>query len=210
MTAILKRRDRGDQAGRANRAEPDRHAAARGQCQVWRLIYVWNLDMAEKIRRTLDGVLDAEHISGGTNEPGETPVTGAAAPRRRCRSLQIKAGCLSAAAWRESRSVGQPSSPGFRGSILHADPPAQGVKFARRNTIYVTWLPGHLEMQRLISIPKTGFVASVPFLFRLVGSIGGGWLTDLLTKRDSRGDGAGNVRGSGDGEQLHRGRRPYQ
>ena len=38
-------------------------------------------------------------------------------------------------------------------------------------------------MQRHISIPKTGFVASVPFLFGLVGSIGGGWLADLLTKR---------------------------
>src|SRR5579872_2872396 len=29
---------------------------------------------------------------------------------------------------------GQPIRSGFRGSILDADPPAQGVKFARRNT----------------------------------------------------------------------------
>ena len=49
--------------------------------------------------------------------------------------------------------------------------------------LFITWLPGYLEMQRHISIPKTGFVASVPFLFGLVGSIGGGWLADLLTKR---------------------------
>ncbi len=49
--------------------------------------------------------------------------------------------------------------------------------------LFITWLPGYLEMQRHISIPKTGFVASVPFLFGLVGSVGGGWLADRLTKR---------------------------
>ncbi len=34
-----------------------------------------------------------------------------------------------------------------------------------------------------MSIPKTGFVASVPFLFGLVGSILGGFLADRLTVR---------------------------
>jgi cyanate permease len=85
--------------------------------------------------------------------------------------------------------------------------------------LFITWLPGYLEMQRHISIPKTGFVASAPFLFGLVGSIGGaGWPTCDQARHDGdrqpqaaddrgcRGDGAGNVRGSGDGEQLHRGR----
>jgi sugar phosphate permease len=49
--------------------------------------------------------------------------------------------------------------------------------------LFITWLPGYLEMQRHMSIPKTGFVASVPFLFGLVGSIAGGWLADRLTSR---------------------------
>jgi MFS family permease len=34
-----------------------------------------------------------------------------------------------------------------------------------------------------MSIPKTGFVASVPFLFGLIGSIAGGYLADRLTRR---------------------------
>jgi MFS family permease len=49
--------------------------------------------------------------------------------------------------------------------------------------LFITWLPGYLEMQRHITIAKTGFVAAVPFLFGLVGSVGGGWLADRLTKR---------------------------
>lgn len=49
--------------------------------------------------------------------------------------------------------------------------------------LFIAWLPGYLEMQRHMSIPKTGFVASVPFLFGLVGSILGGFLADRLTTR---------------------------
>jgi MFS family permease len=49
--------------------------------------------------------------------------------------------------------------------------------------LFIAWLPGYLEMQRHMSIPKTGFVASVPFLFGLVGSILGGYLADRLTAR---------------------------
>jgi MFS family permease len=49
--------------------------------------------------------------------------------------------------------------------------------------LFIAWLPGYLEMQRHMSIPKTGFVASVPFLFGLVGSILGGYLADRLTSR---------------------------
>ena len=49
--------------------------------------------------------------------------------------------------------------------------------------LFIAWLPGYLEMQRHMSIPKTGFVASVPFLFGLVGSIIGGYIADRLTAR---------------------------
>ena len=49
--------------------------------------------------------------------------------------------------------------------------------------LFIAWLPGYLEIQRHMSIPKTGFVASVPFLFGLVGSIMGGWLADRLSRR---------------------------
>ncbi len=49
--------------------------------------------------------------------------------------------------------------------------------------LFITWLPGYLEIQRHMSIPKTGFVASVPFLFGLVGSVLVGWFADRLTKQ---------------------------
>ena len=49
--------------------------------------------------------------------------------------------------------------------------------------LFIAWLPGYLEIQRHMSISKTGFVASVPFLFGLVGSILGGYLADRLTSR---------------------------
>jgi MFS family permease len=41
--------------------------------------------------------------------------------------------------------------------------------------LFIAWLPGYLELQRHMSIPKTGFIASIPFVCGLVGSIPGGW-----------------------------------
>jgi sugar phosphate permease len=49
--------------------------------------------------------------------------------------------------------------------------------------LYLAWLPGYLEIQRHMSIPKTGIVAAIPFAFGVVGSIGGGWIADRLMRR---------------------------
>ncbi len=49
--------------------------------------------------------------------------------------------------------------------------------------IYNTWLPGYLEMERHISIAHTGWVAAVPYLFGVVGSLFGGRLADWLVTR---------------------------
>lgn len=48
--------------------------------------------------------------------------------------------------------------------------------------LYLAWLPGYLEIQRHMSVPKTGFVAAIPFAFGVVGSIGGGWIADRLMR----------------------------
>lgn len=48
--------------------------------------------------------------------------------------------------------------------------------------LYLAWLPGYLEIQRHMSIPKTGFIAAVPFAFGVVGSVGGGWIADRLMR----------------------------
>jgi sugar phosphate permease len=50
------------------------------------------------------------------------------------------------------------------------------------NWLYLAWLPGYLEMQRHMSIPKTGIIAAIPFAFGVVGSIGGGWIADWLMR----------------------------
>jgi sugar phosphate permease len=49
--------------------------------------------------------------------------------------------------------------------------------------IYTAWLPGYLEMERHISIAKTGWIAAVPFLFGVLGSILGGRFADMLVNR---------------------------
>jgi MFS family permease len=49
--------------------------------------------------------------------------------------------------------------------------------------IYNAWLPGYLEMERHISVAKTGWVAAIPFLFGVVGSVLGGRVCDLLVER---------------------------
>ncbi|HJS87876.1 MAG TPA: MFS transporter [Acetobacteraceae bacterium] len=46
--------------------------------------------------------------------------------------------------------------------------------------LYLAWLPGYFEIQRHMSIPKTGWVSAIPFAFGVVGSIGGGAITDRL------------------------------
>lgn len=48
--------------------------------------------------------------------------------------------------------------------------------------LYLAWLPGYLEIQRHMSIPKTGIIAAVPFAFGVVGSVGGGWIADRLMR----------------------------
>jgi len=63
-----------------------------------------------------------------------------------------------------------------------------GMIFGFFGTIYVlwiygAWLPGYLEMERHISIARTGWLAAIPFLFGVVGSILGGRVCDMLVQR---------------------------
>jgi MFS family permease len=46
--------------------------------------------------------------------------------------------------------------------------------------LFQGWLPGYLEIQRHMSIKATGFVAAIPFIFGVIGSVGFGWITDRL------------------------------
>jgi sugar phosphate permease len=53
--------------------------------------------------------------------------------------------------------------------------------------VYLTWLPGYLEDDRHLSILKTGFVASIPYLVGIVGVLLGGYVSDLLIRRGMSG-----------------------
>ncbi len=46
--------------------------------------------------------------------------------------------------------------------------------------LYGAWLPGYLEIQRHISIPHTGWLAAIPYVFGVIGSLFGGWAADRL------------------------------
>ncbi|MBV9783045.1 MAG: MFS transporter [Acidisphaera sp.] len=49
--------------------------------------------------------------------------------------------------------------------------------------IYNSWLPGYLEMDRHMSILKTGWTAAIPAVCGVVGAIWGGWVVDWLVRR---------------------------
>nr|WP_275107284.1 MFS transporter [Sulfobacillus harzensis] len=49
--------------------------------------------------------------------------------------------------------------------------------------LYITWLPGYLELARHESIAATGLLSSIPFALGFVGSIVGGLVSDWFAKR---------------------------
>jgi len=49
--------------------------------------------------------------------------------------------------------------------------------------LFQAWLPGYLEMQRGLSLQKTGWVAAIPYAFGVMGSISMGWVADGLMAR---------------------------
>ena len=48
--------------------------------------------------------------------------------------------------------------------------------------MYVTWLPGYLEGQHHVSAANTGYLASIPLMFTILGSFCGGYASDWLVR----------------------------
>ena len=46
--------------------------------------------------------------------------------------------------------------------------------------LFQAWLPGYLEMERHMSLQRTGWIAAIPYAFGVVGSIGTGFVADRL------------------------------
>jgi MFS family permease len=53
------------------------------------------------------------------------------------------------------------------------------------NWVFLTWLPGYLEIERHMSTFGSGFAAAIPFFFGFIGSLAAGWFSDLLTRRST-------------------------
>jgi sugar phosphate permease len=93
---------------------------------------------------------------------------------------------------REYLSEGEPVAPSSRVTWhdwqrLFAFRTTWGMICGYFGTIYVTWiytawLPGYLEIERHVSVAKTGWVAAVPFLFGVIGSVTGGRFADMLVR----------------------------
>jgi MFS family permease len=49
--------------------------------------------------------------------------------------------------------------------------------------LFQTWIPGYLEMERHISVARTGFYAAIPMICGIFGSLLGGYVVDRLAAR---------------------------
>jgi ACS family D-galactonate transporter-like MFS transporter len=63
-----------------------------------------------------------------------------------------------------------------------------GIAFGQMGYLYayfffVSWLPGYLILERKMTLLKSGVVAALPFWAGMLGTLGGGWLSDYLIKR---------------------------
>lgn len=49
--------------------------------------------------------------------------------------------------------------------------------------LYLTWLPAYLEHERHLSIARTGWVVSIPYIFGTLGMLSSGYIADWLMAR---------------------------
>jgi MFS family permease len=49
--------------------------------------------------------------------------------------------------------------------------------------LYLTWLPAYLEHERHMSIARTGWVVSIPYIFGTLGMVSSGYIADWLMHR---------------------------
>ncbi len=79
-------------------------------------------------------------------------------------------------------------TPQIRWASLFTYRSVWGIVFGQVGYLYayfffVTWLPSYLILEREMTVPETGIVASLPFWMGLVGTLTGGWMGDYLIRR---------------------------
>lgn len=63
-----------------------------------------------------------------------------------------------------------------------------GIAFGQMGYLYayyffIAWLPGYFVLERQMTALRSGILATFPFWAGMVGTLGGGWLTDHLIRR---------------------------
>jgi sugar phosphate permease len=48
---------------------------------------------------------------------------------------------------------------------------------------FISWLPGYLVIERQMTALRSGILSTLPFWAGMIGTLGGGWLTDHLIRR---------------------------
>ena len=71
---------------------------------------------------------------------------------------------------------------------LFAEPTTWGLIFGFMGVVYMvwlylTWLPAYLEHERHLSIARTGWIVSIPYLFGTLGMLSSGFVADSLMAR---------------------------
>jgi sugar phosphate permease len=49
--------------------------------------------------------------------------------------------------------------------------------------VFYAWMPGYLEIERHMSVARTGIAAGIPYVFAVAGALSAGWLVDFLARR---------------------------
>jgi sugar phosphate permease len=49
--------------------------------------------------------------------------------------------------------------------------------------VFYSWMPGYLEIERHMSVARTGLAAGIPYIFAVAGALSAGWLVDFLARR---------------------------
>jgi sugar phosphate permease len=49
--------------------------------------------------------------------------------------------------------------------------------------VFYAWMPGYLEIERHMSVARTGIAAGIPYIFAVAGALSAGWLVDFLARR---------------------------
>ena len=85
-----------------------------------------------------------------------------------------------------STQSGRPQGPTWASLFLRRS--TWGIAIGQMGYLYayyffISWLPGYLVIERQMTALRSGILSTFPFWAGMIGTLGGGWLTDYLIRR---------------------------